>query len=59
MDKAINEAIKWLEPKRDSVDSLELRAKKKALEDVVQPIISKVYQQSAGSGEKSADKDEL
>jgi len=59
MEEAINETIAWLQSNSDSVDSSEFRAKKKALEDVVQPIISKAYQQSAGGGEKSADKDEL
>jgi len=65
MEESIDEAIKWLESNSDSADSSEFRAKKKSLEDVVQPIITKLYQQSggvpptAGGDESGGDKDEL
>lgn len=67
--QAVDEAIEWLDSNPDA-DTEELQAKKKEVEDVVNPIISKLYQQSggappptgagAGTGdEDSYDKDEL
>lgn len=69
--QAVDEAIEWLDSNPDA-DTEELQAKKKEVEDVVNPIISKLYQQSggappptgdgagAGAGdEDSYDKDEL
>jgi molecular chaperone DnaK (HSP70) len=67
MEEAIDEKIKWLESNQDA-DSAEFRKQKKELEEVVQPIITKLYQQSGGAppptggDEESAaggDKDEL
>ena len=39
----INEKIAWLEENLDA-DAEELKAQKKEMEDVVQPIIAKLYQ---------------
>ena len=39
----INEKIAWLEENVDA-DAEELKAQKKEMEDVVQPIIAKLYQ---------------
>lgn len=64
MEEAIDEAIKWAESNQDA-DSEEFRNKKKELEEVVQPIIAKLYQQSGGApppsgeDESAGDKDEL
>ncbi|NEU36616.1 hypothetical protein GN156_38930, partial [bacterium LRH843] len=41
------EKIKWLEEHQD-VDSEEYRKEKKELEDIVQPIIAKLYQGAGG-----------
>ena len=39
----INEKIAWLEENADA-DADELKAQKKEMEDIVQPIIAKLYQ---------------
>ena len=59
---AVEEAIEWLDSNPDA-DTEELNAKKKEVEEIVNPIISKLYQQSGGappppSGE-DPEKDEL
>lgn len=61
MEEAIDAAIKWLEENQDT-DSEEYKKQKKQLEDVVQPIISKLYQGQGPppSSEQEDDmKDEL
>jgi heat shock protein 5 len=65
MEEAIDASIKWLESNQEA-DSAEYKKQKKELEDIVQPIITKLYQQSgapppgAGAGGPGdADKDEL
>ncbi|CAO2597806.1 Endoplasmic reticulum chaperone BiP [Lemmus lemmus] len=61
MEKAVEEKIEWLESHQDA-DIEDFKAKKKELEEIVQPIISKLYG-SAGpppAGEEDAsEKDEL
>uniref|UniRef100_A0A7P0TB36 Endoplasmic reticulum chaperone BIP n=1 Tax=Homo sapiens TaxID=9606 RepID=A0A7P0TB36_HUMAN len=61
MEKAVEEKIEWLESHQDA-DIEDFKAKKKELEEIVQPIISKLYG-SAGpppTGEEdTAEKDEL
>lgn len=61
MEKAVEEKIEWLESHQDA-DIEDFKAKKKELEEIVQPIISKLYG-SAGppptGDEESAEKDEL
>jgi len=69
IEEAVDESIKWLEANGEA-DSSEFKKQKKELEDIVQPIIAKLYQQGgpgagagagAGGGSSSAndDKDEL
>ena len=41
--QVINEKIAWLEENADA-DAEELKAQKKEMEDIVQPIIAKLYQ---------------
>ena len=41
--QVINEKIAWLEENADA-DADELKAQKKDMEDIVQPIIAKLYQ---------------
>ena len=41
--QVINEKIAWLEENADA-DADELKAQKKEMEDIVQPIITKLYQ---------------
>ncbi|XP_006988789.1 endoplasmic reticulum chaperone BiP [Peromyscus maniculatus bairdii] len=61
MEKAVEEKIEWLESHQDA-DIEDFKAKKKELEEIVQPIISKLYG-SAGpppTGEEdTSEKDEL
>jgi len=65
IEEAVDESIKWLESNSDA-DSSEFKKQKKELEDIVQPVIAKLYQQGgpgagAGGGSSSSndDKDEL
>lgn len=47
MEEAIDEKIKWLEDNQDT-DAEDYKRQKKELEDVVQPIIAKLYQGQGG-----------
>ncbi|KAK3881393.1 hypothetical protein Pcinc_004776 [Petrolisthes cinctipes] len=62
IEEAIDEKIKWLEDNAD-VDAEEYKTQKKELEEIVQPIIAKLYQGAGGpppSGDdEEYDKDEL
>lgn len=64
MEEAIDAAIKWLEDNQD-VEAEEYKKQKKSLEDVVQPIIAKLYQGQGGvppqgaGGDDDDFKDEL
>jgi len=65
--EAVEEKIKWLESHQDA-DADEYKSEKKEVEDIVSPIISKLYQGgaeggagsgSAGAGDDADDRDEL
>merc|ERR1712213_153295 len=64
IEEAVNEKISWREENQEA-EGEEFRAQKKELEDVVQPIIAKLYQQGGGpppggeGGDEDFDKDEL
>jgi len=63
MEEAIEEKIKWLEDNQNA-EPEDFKAQKKELEDVVQPIIAKLYQGQGGappppSGEDDDLRDEL
>lgn len=65
IEDIVDEKIKWLESNPDA-DVEEMKKQKKELEDVVQPIVAKLYQEGAGgqtpppAGESDdATKDEL
>merc|ERR1711953_1167525 len=65
IEEAVKEKISWLEENQEA-EGEEFRAQKKELEDVVQPIIAKLYQQGGGppppggaGEEEDFDKDEL
>uniref|UniRef100_A0A8B9HZ01 Endoplasmic reticulum chaperone BIP n=1 Tax=Astyanax mexicanus TaxID=7994 RepID=A0A8B9HZ01_ASTMX len=63
IEKAVEEKIEWLESHQDA-DLEEFQAKKKELEEVVQPIISKLYGSAGGpppeeGEEDQGEKDEL
>merc|ERR1712032_1434871 len=63
IEEIINEKIKWLEDNTDA-SAEDLKAQKKEMEDIVQPIIAKLYQGQGGAppgGEEEDDseKDEL
>merc|ERR1711944_215829 len=65
IEEAVNEKIAWLEENQEADDE-EFKKQKKELEDIVQPIIAKLYQGGAPppeegdmGGEDDMDKDEL
>merc|ERR1712001_428683 len=64
IEEAVNEKITWLEENQEADDE-DFKKQKKELEDVVQPIIAKLYQQGGGpppgseGEEEDFDKDEL
>ncbi|KAB7497414.1 Heat shock protein cognate 3 [Armadillidium nasatum] len=63
LEEAIDEKIKWLEENSEA-DVEDFKTQKKELEDVAQPIITKLYQESGGAppppgSEGDFDKDEL
>merc|ERR1712080_63853 len=47
IEEVINEKIAWLEENQDA-DADEMKAQKKEVEDIVQPIIAKLYQGAGG-----------
>merc|ERR1712188_298233 len=49
LEKAVEEAISWLESHADATTE-ELKAEKKKLEDIATPIVSKLYQGQGGEG---------
>jgi len=64
VEEAVDEAIKWLEGNAESAEVSEIKAKKKELEDAVQPIIAKLYaggkaDEDAGASKDSHAKEEL
>uniref|UniRef100_A0A8C2K8G3 Endoplasmic reticulum chaperone BIP n=1 Tax=Cyprinus carpio TaxID=7962 RepID=A0A8C2K8G3_CYPCA len=62
IEKAVEEKIEWLESHQEA-DLEDFQAKKKELEEIVQPIVSKLYGSAGGpppeEGEDQGDKDEL
>jgi len=67
IEEAVNEKISWLEENQEA-DGEDFKAQKKELEEIVQPIIAKLYQQGGGpppgagepgEEEEDFDKDEL
>merc|ERR1712051_528402 len=68
IEEAVNEKIAWLEANQEA-EGEEFKAQKKEMEDIVQPIIAKLYQGAGGAppegeegaegGEEDYDKDEL
>lgn len=64
IESAVEDAIKWLESNGDA-EASDLKAKKKELEDAVQPIIAKLYAGAGAGGAgpqpdaEEAGKDEL
>lgn len=57
MEEAVDAKIKWLEENQDT-DSEEYKKQKKELEDVVQPIIAKLYQGQGGAPPPSGDEED-
>jgi len=54
IEEAVEENIKWLENNQD-VEASEYKAKKKEFEEIVQPIITKLYQQAGGQPKPESD----
>ena len=58
IEEIINEKIAWLEENQDA-SAEDLKAQKKEMEDIVQPIIAKLYQGEGGPPpEEGAEDDE-
>nr|QNF22889.1 putative heat shock protein isoform 4 [Lycosa tarantula] len=58
IESVIDEKIKWLESNQES-DTEEFKKQKKEMEDIIQPIIAKLYQGAGGAGaEPPADEDD-
>merc|ERR1711922_105294 len=59
IEEVINEKIAWLEENADA-DAEELKAQKKEMEDIVQPIIAKLYQGQGGAppGDDGGEEDD-
>lgn len=57
MEEAIDEKIKWLEENQDA-ETEDYKTQKKELEDVVQPIIAKLYQGAGGAPPPSSADDD-
>jgi len=64
IESALDEKIKWLDSHQDA-DAEEFKEQKKELDEIVQPIMSKLYQQTGGAppggeeGEGDNERDEL
>jgi len=62
IEEAVEVTIKWMESNQEA-EAAEYKKQKKILEDIVQPIIAKLYQQGGGQQpppeSESSDKDEL
>ncbi|XP_076821484.1 endoplasmic reticulum chaperone BiP-like [Clavelina lepadiformis] len=59
INKAVEETISWLEDHQEGTEKEEYETQKKKMEEVVQPIVSKLYQGSEGGAGGAEDKDEL
>lgn len=54
--EAIEEQIKWLESNSEGAEVDDLKAQKKALEEIVHPIMSKFYKEGGEGGQGGADR---
>jgi len=57
IETAVNDAISWLE-KNHEAEVEEFKTQKKQLEDVVQPIVGKLYQGAGGEQPPAEDEDD-
>jgi len=60
IEEIVNEKISWLEENQEA-EAEELKAQKKEMEDIIQPIIAKLYQDAGGApptGEEEAGDEE-
>jgi len=60
IEEIVNEKISWLEENQEA-DADELKAQKKEMEDIIQPIIAKLYQDAGGApppGDEAGDGDD-
>jgi len=56
VEAAVNDAVSWLEKNQDA-DVEDFKTRKKQLEDVVQPIVGKLYQEAGGEQPPTDDED--
>ena len=64
IQKAVDDTISWLDEHQEGTEKEEYEAQKKKMEEVVHPIVSKLYPNEGGPGGAGAeggadDKDEL
>ena len=57
IESVIDDKVKWLENNAEA-DAEDFKRQKKDAEDVVQPIIAKLYQGSAGGSQSPKDEDD-
>lgn len=57
LEEAVDDKIKWLESNQDA-DGEAFQKKKKELEEIAQPIISKLYQSTGGVPPPSPSEDD-
>merc|ERR1712227_565897 len=57
IEETINEKIAWLEENQEA-EAEDLKAQKKEMEDIIQPIIAKLYQGAGGPGGPGGDEAE-
>ena len=50
VQKAIDETISWLDEHQEGTEKEEYEAQKKKMEEIVHPIVSKLYPDGAGPG---------
>ena len=56
IEAAVNDAVSWLEKNQDA-DVEDFKTQKKQLEDIVQPIVGKLYQEAGGEQPSTDDED--
>jgi len=59
INTGVEEAIEWLDENGETADAEEIKEMKEKLEKIVQPIISKMYENAGGESAEDEDHDEL
>jgi len=59
INTGVEETIEWLDENGETADAEEIKEMKEKLEKIVQPIISKMYENAGGASAEEEDHDEL